>query len=258
MIVNAAAVGGAAVLLAQVIRLPRPWLWGGALFAYYSWNLFGSWSRTAVVGNNTPLILLLVAGFIAAQLANRSVAAGALLGIAIATKVWPATLLVPLARERNWRTIAWAVGVAATTTAALLLWLGGPTVIGPLLRALAVSDEIGPNQVVVGVTWLRERTDWWPDWGGYAVCALMLLIPAKGLTGYGLAIFAGMVAIPNLWRHYYGTIFYSILITIRGLIDRRRETPAETDGGIPSSDTAPSVDADTELSDAGKPADVSS
>ena len=113
VIVNVAAVGGAAVLLAHIIRLPRPWLWGGAIFAIYSWNVFGL-ARSGLVGNNTPLLLLFVAGFIAAQLANRSVAAGALLGIAIAIKLWPATLLVPLARERNWRTIAWAVGVAVS------------------------------------------------------------------------------------------------------------------------------------------------
>jgi hypothetical protein len=219
------------------------------VFAVYSWNAFG-WSRSLLVGNNTPLLLLFVAGFIAAQLANRSVAAGALLGIAIATKLWPATLLVPLARERSWRTIAWAVGVAATTTAVLLLWLGGPTVISPLLRALALRDEIGPNQPVVGITWLRERTDWWPEWGGYAVCALVLLIPAKGLTGYGLAVSAGMAAIPNLWRHYYPTIFFSIVITIRGLIDGWHER-AGSDGAIPSPD-APSADGDTRLADAGR------
>ena len=222
VIVNVAAVGGAAVLLAHIIRLPRPWLWGGAIFAIYSWNVFGL-ARSGLVGNNTPLLLLFVAGFIATQLANRSATAGALLGIAIAIKLWPATLLVPLARERNWRTIAWAVGVAAATTAVLLLWLGGPTVIGPMLRALALRDELGPNELVVGITWLRERTDWWPDWGGYAVCALILLIPAKGLTGYGLAMFAGMAAIPNLWRHYYGTVIFAIVITVRGLMDRRRD-----------------------------------
>ena len=259
VLVNGAAVGGTAVLLAHVIRLPHPWLWGGALFAYYSWNLFGGWSRTAVVGNNTPLILLFVASFIAAQLANRSVAAGALLGIAIATKVWPATLLVPLARERRWRTIAWAVGVAATTTAVLLLWLGGPTVIAPMLRALAVRDNLGPDNVVVGITWLRERTDWWPDWGGYAVCALMLLIPAKGLTGYGLAIGAGMAAIPNLWRHYYGTIFFAIVITIRGVIDRGK-APSGSDDVNSSADRSTDAPAggDTRLGDLDRPADVSS
>ena len=108
-----------------------------------------------------------------------------------------------------------------------------------MLRALALRDELGPNELVVGITWLRERTDWWPDWGGYAVCALILLIPAKGLTGYGLAMFAGMAAIPNLWRHYYGTVIFAIVITVRGLMDRRRETPAGSDGAIPSAGTPP-------------------
>ena len=255
VLVNVAAVAGSAVLLASITRLPRPWLWGGAAFGLYTWNVFGNWSMIALLGNNTPLILLFVAGFIAAQLANRSVPAGVLLGIAIATKLWPAALLVPLARERNWRTIIWAVGVAGIVTVVLLLWLGGPTVIRPLLKALATTDEVGPRHFVLGVSWLRERTDWWPDWGGYAVCALILLIPAKGLTGYGLAMFAGTAVIPNLWRHYVGTIFFAAVITIRGLIDRIREHRG-SDDAIPSTDEG--TETDVRLGDAGSRADVRS
>ena len=209
---------------------------GRGLFTVYSWNLFGL-AGSGLVGNNAPMVLLFVAGFIAAQLANRSAAAGALLGIAIAVKVWPATLLVPLARERNWRTIAWAVGVAATTTAVLLLWLGGPTVIRPLLRALTLRDELGPYEAAVGIAWLRERTDWWPDWGGYAVCALMLLIPAKGLTGYG-RIFAGMAAI----RISGGTITgQSSCPRDHGPRPDRSTpgAPAGSDGAIPWAGTPP-------------------
>ena len=102
-----AAVAAAVILTARIMRWSNPWLWAGALF-------FAIPSRTgasaALLGNNTPLVLLLVASFVAVHLAGRPVAGGVLLGVAIATKLWPATFLVVLARERDWRTFGWATG----------------------------------------------------------------------------------------------------------------------------------------------------
>ena len=85
-----------------------------------------------------------------------------------------------------------------------------------------------PTQILIGLTWLRVHTDWWPDWGGYAIAALLLLIPVKGRLGYGVATFAGMAAIPNLWRHYIGTIAFATVLVVAGLI-RRREGAVSAD-----------------------------
>ncbi len=219
VLLNVAATAGAAILAARIMRWSNPWLWAGALFFAYTVT---NWSLPALLGNNTPLLLLLVASFVAVHLAGRPVAAGVLLGVAIAIKLWPATFLVVLARERDWRTFGWAIGVAAVITIPLLLWLGGPGVIGPMIAALQVRDDIGPKQVIFGITWLRENVSWWPDWGGYAISFLILLIPARGLTGYGLATLAGMAAIPNLWRHYWPTVVFGVLLVGRGLLDRRQ------------------------------------
>ena len=31
-----------------------------------------------------------------------------------------------------------------------------------------------------------------------------------------------MAAIPNLWRHYWGTVAFGVVLLVRGLIDRRQ------------------------------------
>jgi hypothetical protein len=225
VLLNVTAVGAAAVLTTHLLRLRYPWLWAGAIFCLYSVT---DWSAAALLGNNSPLVLLLVAGFVAVHLANRPVAGGLLLGVAIATKLWPATFLVVLARERDWRAFSWAAGTAATIMVVLILWLGGLGVIGPMVAALQVRDEIAPDRFVLGITWLREHVSWWPDWGGYAISLLILLIPAKGMTGYGLATLAGMAAIPNLWRHYWATVIFGVLLLGRGLLDRRQAPRGKT------------------------------
>ena len=63
-----------------------------------------SWPSTSPIGPPWPAVLL---------------------GIAIATKLWPAALLVVLARERDWRAFGWAAGTAAAITVVLIIWLGG-------------------------------------------------------------------------------------------------------------------------------------
>jgi hypothetical protein len=227
VIVNVAAVAVAAVLLARIVDLRPVALWSGVGFFAYSY--FNWAALPALLGNNSPILLLIVAGFVAAELSRRFTLGGVLLGIAIATKLWPAAYLVVLARERSWRTAAWAVGTAGVIVVGSLLWLGGIGTVGPMLKALAAEVEPGPRQWLLGFTWLRVHTDWWPDWGGYVVAALILLIPARGLTGYGLATLAGMAAIPNLWRHYIGSIIFGVALLVRGLVDRVGEGASSRD-----------------------------
>jgi hypothetical protein len=220
VVVNLACVAGAAVLTARIIGLERVWLWSGAGFFAYT---FSDWVPAAFLGNNTPMVLLFVAGAIAAHLASRTVLGGVLLGVAIASKLWPAALLVPLARERAWATLGWAVGTAGVIMVVLLAWLGGPDVVRPMISAFSIDIDPNPRQVLLGFTWLRVHTDWWPEWGGYAAAVLLLLIPARGLTGYGLATIAGLAAIPNLWRHYLTTLAFGVVLLAAGLARLRRE-----------------------------------
>jgi hypothetical protein len=210
---NIAALAAAAVLTARIVGLRPAWLWSGA--AFFLFTVTG-WSAAAYLGNNTNLVLLLVAGCITAHLASRSAMSGVLLGVAIASKLWPAALLVPLARERSWRTVAWAVGSAALILGVSLLWLGGLDVIRPMIAALSLDVEPRPGQTLLAFTWLRIHTGWWPDWGGYVVALLILLIPSRGVTGYGIAILAGMAAIPNLWLHYVPTVVFGAVLAVQG------------------------------------------
>ena len=67
VIVNVAAVAAAAALTARIVDLRPWWLWSGAAFFAYS---FAWWALPALLGNNSPLLLLMVAGFVAAHLAS--------------------------------------------------------------------------------------------------------------------------------------------------------------------------------------------
>jgi hypothetical protein len=218
--VNVAAVGASAVLAARIMGLRAAAMWSGFAFLLYTLN---DWSITAFLGNNTPLLLLIVMGFMVARLAYRPTLAGVLLGLAIAIKFWPAVFLAPLARERAWLTMAWAVGTAAVVLGGALLWLGGPSAIGPMLHALSIDIEPTGQRFLMWITWLRVNVDWWPEWGGYVVAVLLLLIPAKGRFGYGLATLAGLSAIPNLWRHYLPTMVFGLVLTIWGFFHRRED-----------------------------------
>jgi hypothetical protein len=231
VLLNIASVAAVAVLTMVIVGARPIWLWSGLLFFVYS---FVEWSsEPAFLGNNTPLVLLFVAGALAAHVSSRSTLAGVLLGVAIALKLWPAALAVPLARERSWGTLAWAGGTAALVIGGGLIWLGGVDAVRPMISALLIDVEPRPTQILIGLTWLRVHTDWWPEWGGYAVAALLLLIPVKGRLGYGLATFAGLAAIPNLWRHYVGSIAFAALLVLGGLVRRRRQAASVPDGAVP-------------------------
>jgi hypothetical protein len=230
VVLSVASVAVVAVLTMYIVDARPIWLWAGLFFLVYSW---WDWSLRIFLGNNTPLVLLFLAGAVAAHVANRSTMAGVLLGIAIALKLWPAALAVPLARERNWRTLAWAGGTAGLITVGGLLWLGGLDAARPMISALLIDIEPPPSQILLGFTWLRVHTDWWPEWGGYAVAALLLLIPARGRLGYGIATFAGLAAIPNLWRPYVPSIAFAALLVISGLLRRVRADASVPEGVTP-------------------------
>lgn len=215
---NIAAMGAAAVLTARLLRLADAFAWAGIGFFVFTFN---PWAWLALLGNNTPLVLLIVLAFAYFHIVGSQGRAGVLLGIAIGLKLWPAALIPLLLRERRWRSLLWVGGVCVAVGLATVAWLG-TEVMGPAVDSIRTRDDIKPGNPVFGITWLRENIDWWPSWGGYAVAALLVLIPAGGTLGIGLGILAGMAAVPNLWRHYLPTVFIGFLLVGFGLVRRRR------------------------------------
>jgi Glycosyltransferase family 87 len=214
---NLVAMAGVSVIAAKAVGARHPALWGGIGFLAYTIH---PWMRLAFLGNNTPLVLLLVVAFAHEHLRGRNRTAGALLGAAIALKLWPATLVFLLLRERRWSSIGTALAVVGLVALISLTWLGFG-VMGPAAEAMQATAVVEPGNPVFYVSWLRETQGWWPWWGGYAVALILAAIPARGLVGIGLGIFAGLAAVPNLWRTYLPTLVVGGLFVLRGLGQRR-------------------------------------
>jgi hypothetical protein len=210
---NIAAMGGAALLTARLLRMSDAAAWAGIGFFVFTFN---PWSWLALLGNNTPLVLLLVVAFARYHMAAKQGWAGVLLGIAIGMKLWPAALLPLLLRERQWRSLLVVAGISVVVGVTTIAWLE-PEVIGQAADSIRSRDDIKPGNLVFGITWLRENFDWWPSWGGYAVAIGLAIIPARGRLGLGLGILAGMAAVPNLWRHYLPTVAVGFLLLAFGL-----------------------------------------
>jgi hypothetical protein len=216
---NIAAMGGAALLTARLLRLSDADAWAGIGFFVFTFN---PWSWLALLGNNTPLVLVLVVWFAHYHVNGRQGWAGVLLGVAIGLKLWPVTLLPLLLRERHWRSLLVVAGISVAVGLTTVVWLG-PDVIGPAADSLRSRDDIKPGNLIFGITWLRENVDWWPSWGGYAVAIGLAVIPARGRLGLGLGILAGMAAVPNLWRHYLPTVAVGFLLVAFGLREALRQ-----------------------------------
>jgi hypothetical protein len=237
---NVGAVAGSAVLVTKSIGVRQPMAWAGIAFAAYAVH---PWAWLATLGNNSPIVLLLVTAFVHEHLRGRRRVAGILLGAAIAMKIWPIALVPLLLRESRWTTLVWAGGVSATATVGLLAWLG-PNAFSDAFRALQVRDTVGAGNPVLGISWLRETFDWWPWWGGYAVAAVLLAIPARGKTGLGLGILAGLALVPNLWMHYLPSVVVGVILLLSGLrVGRRgmREGGATTSARLRESKKADSA-----------------
>ena len=197
----------------SLMRVPQAWAWTGIGLALYS--LFIWFKPTILLGNMNSLVLALVVGFAIAHVRGHRRAAGLLLGVAIATKIWPVALLVPLVRERKWDSASWSVATAAVLTALPVLWLGLDA-IQPMLDALRLVVPVEPDNAVLWTTALRGL-DWWPAWGAAVIAVLLLLIPARGLTAIGVAMIAGVTLIPNIWHHYLPTLIVGIGFVLAGI-----------------------------------------
>jgi len=220
---NIVAVGATAVLTASILGARRPLLWGGLGFLAYTLH---PWMNLAFLGNNTPLVLLLVAAFAHQHLLGRGRSAGVLLGAAIAMKLWPLALFPLLFRDRRWETLAWSTFVAGGIAVLTVSWLG-LDVLRPAWDAMQVKAIVEPGNPVFFVSWLRETQPWWPWWGGFVVALLLALIPVSGRLGIGLGILGGLALVPNLWRTYLPTLVFAGFLAAADLLHWSRSPANE-------------------------------
>jgi Glycosyltransferase family 87 len=206
-VVAAGSVAVAAVLGALIARLAWPALWAGLLLGPLSLTLW--YLEGLHLGTNNYLVLLLVAAFCWCYLGRQWRVAGLLLGAAVATKLWPATLAVVAIRERRWSMLGWAMAILVAQSVLALLWLG-PDVVGPMLRT--VVEPIPPTGYLLGPTAIPSLREVWNAGLGLAVGIGLLLIPARGRLGFGLAILAALAVVGNLWIHYGPTILFALVL----------------------------------------------
>jgi hypothetical protein len=230
VVLNVVAVAGTAILIARILGAHQPALWAAVGFLAYTIH---PWMKLAFLGNNTPLVLFLVAAFAHEHLRSREASAGAFLGAAIALKLWPIALLPLLLRERRWQSVMSTLGVVGFVGILTLAWLG-PEIIGPAASAMQTRAVIEPDNPVFYISWLRETQSWWPSWGAYAVAVLLAAIPARGQLGIGLGILAGLALVPNLWRSYIPTLLVGAMFVIRAIYESRTSNRDREANHIPA------------------------
>jgi hypothetical protein len=237
---NLAAVAATGVLVARTLGARQPAMWGALGFLAYTVH---PWVDLALNGNNTPLVLCLIAAFAHQHLHRHDRSAGVLLGAAIALKLWPAALLPLLLRERRPESLLFVGLVVCGTVLASVTWLG-PDVIGAAVAAMQVRAVVEPWNPVLYISWLRETIPWWPTWAGYFIAVVLALIPARGMIGIGLGIFAGLAAVPNLWRTYLPTLVVAGAFTLAGVraISRRRQIATARSEGAAAIGTPSTID----------------
>lgn len=216
--VAAASIALSAVIVLDIARVARPWLMAGMVLGPLALTL--PYLEGLHLATNNFLVLALVAGFTWLYLRSADAAAGVLLGIALGTKLWPAVLLVPAVRERRWRVVAWAIGIAAVQGVILFGWLG-PDALPLFIDRLGTA--IPPTGHLIGPGAVEGLREVWSGGLGLLVGVLLLALPLRGPGAIGVALLAGMAAIPNLWIHYGPTVLFAVALIAGGLVLRGRD-----------------------------------
>jgi Glycosyltransferase family 87 len=224
----AASIAVAGLVAADVAGLRRPWVWAGIVLGALSLTLL--YLEGLHLGTNNYLVLGLVACFAWLYLCRHERAAGALLGIAIGTKLWPVVLLAMVLRERRWTVLAWCAGALTIQLLVFTVWLG-PGSWAEMIRL--IRTHIPPTGILIGPTAVDGLREVWNSGLGIAVAIVLLLIPARGRVEIGIAILAGLAPIANLWVHYDPTILFALVLLLAS--GWRRLT---TGGAVPQSVTA--------------------
>jgi hypothetical protein len=133
-----------------------------------------------------PLLLLLTLAWLCLR-RNRPAAAGALIGLAIALKLFPVLLLAPLFVQRRWRCVAAALGVAALALAlsfAAVGWQQTVFYFAKVLPEVSKQNDMYDNYSVAVV--LKE-------WMSYA-------FPSDLVANLLRLVFLGLVCLAALRR----------------------------------------------------------
>ena len=219
----AAAIAGSAIAAIGVVRVARPWLAAGLVLGPLSVTVL--YLEGLHLATNNYLVLGLVAFGSWALLAGRNTLAGVLIGLAIATKLWPVTLLIVALRARRFRVVIWALGLFVVQGVLLFGWLGFDA-IGSAIETF--RNPIPPTGMLIGPSAVPELRAAWHSGVGAITALVLLALPMRGRTGIGVALLAGLAVVPNLWIHYAPTVlFAAALITfdVWRLLRRGRITP---------------------------------
>ena len=221
-VVAAASVAGTAIITLDLAAVRRPWLWAGLILGPLGLTLM--YLEGLHLGTNNYLVLLLVAAGAWCHLRGYDRWAGVLIGLAIATKLWPVVMVAVMLRERRWRELRWTAGTVVVQGLGLLVWLG-PDVVGDMLATLAMA--IPPTGLLIGPTAFPGLREVWNAGMGAVVCLGLLALPLRGRAALGAAVVAGMAPIGNLWIHYAPTILFGLALLATdpllrgGLVGRR-------------------------------------
>jgi hypothetical protein len=227
------AIGGSAWLLLNIVGIAIGFVlfarllgahpgWAGIGFGLYTIHPF---APSLLHGNINPLMIGVVMAFAVLHVAGRDRWAGIALAIAIGLKLWPFVFVPLLLRERRWTTLAVAAGAIAIQGLLTIAWLG-LDVIGPMLADLTYRLPPEPDDYLLNP---------WPAWAGYLVAVGLLLVPARGRLGIGLAMLAGMAVVPNLWHHYLPTIVIGAVLVLRAALDNRpQDAMSDVNPAVPT------------------------
>ena len=218
-------VAATAVIALHLGGLRRPLLRAGLLLGPLSLSLL--YLEGLHLGTNNYLVLALVAGFAWAHLAGRQRAAGLLLALAVGTKLWPIVLAVPAIRERRWRTLRWLAAGLGLQAVLSFAWLGQGFVSDLMV---SLQARIPPTGLLIGPSADPMLRGAWNAGLGVAIAVLLLALPLRGRAGLGVAMLAGLAAIPNLWLTYGLTALLAVDLVIADLLpgwDRARRPSAQ-------------------------------
>jgi hypothetical protein len=211
-LVAAASIATTTVITLTIWKVRRPVLLAGIVLGPLSITLF--YLVGIHVATNNYFMLALVAGGCLFYLRRRDTLAGLFLGLAIATKLWPITILIFALREKRWRTVGVACGLLAVQGLAFLAWLGVDSV-APMISAFGV--DIPPTGYLIGPSAFETTRGLWNGGLGALFAIGILALPLRGRSGMGIAIIAGLAPITNLWIHYAPTVFFGLSCTASAL-----------------------------------------
>lgn len=213
-VVAASAVAVAGIICLEILKVSRPWLWAGLLLGPLAFTLL--YLEGLHLATNNYLMVALVAFGCRSYLRGRDATAGLLIGLAISTKLWPATLLVVALRERRWKVLASAIAVTVVQGVVFLGWLGIDA-LGAMLANLRMP--IPATGLLIGPTAISGLREVWIAGVGALVAIAILVLPLRGRAALGAAVLAGVAPITNLWIHYGPTLLLGLALLVPDRIE---------------------------------------